>query len=154
MKEELKKSFNLSLMNISQYRNGIIASRGCSYDTFVSEPISSSKSFTFMWLCIENSIQLMYASSLFDCWPFNLKLKELSWFDFFMIWWLTQTIPFWRNVCLFVTMTTELLIKYFFCYKEWRKYQTCCVAFCIKFLIELKQKMLILLEFLTKNVFF
>ena len=40
------------------------------------------------------------------------------------------------------------------CYKEWRKYQTCRVASSFNYLIELKQKMLILLEFVTKNVFF
>ena len=36
-----------------QYCNGIIACRGCAYDTFVSEPMSSSKSFTFMCFYIK-----------------------------------------------------------------------------------------------------
>ena len=40
------------------------------------------------------------------------------------------------------------------CYKEWIKYQTCRVASSFNYLIELKQKMLILLKFVTKNVFF
>jgi hypothetical protein len=37
------------------------------------------------------------------------------------------------------------------CCKEWRKYQTSRVASSFNYLIELKQKMLILLEFVTKN---
>jgi hypothetical protein len=37
------------------------------------------------------------------------------------------------------------------CYKEWRKYQTCHVASSFIYLIELKQKMLILLEFVTND---
>jgi hypothetical protein len=40
------------------------------------------------------------------------------------------------------------------CYKKWRKHQTCHVASCFNYLIELKQKMLILLEFATTNVVF
>ena len=40
------------------------------------------------------------------------------------------------------------------CYKEWIKFQPCRVASSFNFLIELKQKMLILLEFVTKNDFF
>jgi hypothetical protein len=38
------------------------------------------------------------------------------------------------------------------CYKEWRKYQACRVTSSFNYLIELKQKMLILLEFGTENV--
>ena len=40
------------------------------------------------------------------------------------------------------------------CYKEWREYQTCCVAFSFNYIIEMKQKMLILFEFVAKNIFF
>ena len=35
------------------------------------------------------------------------------------------------------------------CYNEWRKYQACRVASSFNYLIEQKQKMLILLEFVT-----
>ena len=37
------------------------------------------------------------------------------------------------------------------CYKKLRKYKACCVASSFNYLIVLKQKMLILLEFVTKN---
>ena len=40
------------------------------------------------------------------------------------------------------------------CYKEWRKYQACCVASCFNFLLDLNQKMLILLKIVKKDVFF
>ena len=40
------------------------------------------------------------------------------------------------------------------CYKEWRKYQACHVAFSFNYLSDLNQKMLILLEFVTKTFFF
>jgi hypothetical protein len=40
------------------------------------------------------------------------------------------------------------------CFKKWRKHQTCHVAACFNYLIELKQKMLILLEFVATNVVF
>ena len=37
---------------------------------------------------------------------------------------------------------------------EWKRYQMCRVASCFNYLIELKQKMLILLEFVTKMLFY
>ena len=50
-----------------------------------------------------------------------------------------------------VTKNKHLMaaINRLICYKEWRKYQTCRVASCFKYLIELTQKILISLEIVT-----
>ena len=44
-------------------------------------------------------------------------------------------------------------LKRLICCKEWRKHQPCREASSFNYLIEMKQKMLILKEFVTKNVF-
>jgi hypothetical protein len=69
-------------------------------------------------------------------------------------------IPETENVeVYYVTRKNDLMaaincLSRLICYKEWRKYQACRVASYFNYLIELKQKMLIALKFVTKNVFF
>jgi hypothetical protein len=67
-------------------------------------------------------------------------------------------IPQTENVeVYYVTRKNDLMaaincLSRLISYKEWRKYQACRVASCFNYLFELKQKMLILLKFVTKNV--
>jgi hypothetical protein len=47
-------------------------------------------------------------------------------------------------------MSAINILNSLICYKEWRKYQACRVAFKFNYLNDLNQKMLILFEFVTK----